>query len=329
MKIAFSEYKLVCKNPIESKQVYTSRTGALLKFDFPNGNIGYADCHPWIEAGDASLENQLKALSQGEFTPLTKRSLAIAELDSQARSKGASLFHNLTIPKSHFFIANIQAYDSKEIAKAMQEGFTYFKVKLGRDLPNELPCLKRLMSTFNNNMKVRLDFNLKLSKSQFEHVCRELAPLANRIDFCEDPFPFSANEWRDSKFEKFALACDSGSEKVVLNNNEHLIMVVKPAVQDITPFLKNAQNYKQIVFTSYLDHPLGQLSAAYFAGMTLKKVGDKVGLCGLLSHHAYHSTPFSEQLAQQGPDFLVPDGTGLGFDGLLAKQKWTQLYDGK
>jgi hypothetical protein len=45
----------------------------------------------------------------------------------------------------------------------------------------------------------------------------------------------------------------------------------------------------------------------------------------LLSQRAYEATEFSEALAQRGPAFLAPEGTGLGFDELLSRLDWRAI----
>ena len=74
-----------------------TRRGALVRV----GN-GFADVHPWPELGDAPLERQLTMLARGETTALTRRSLELARIDSDARARSVSLFAGLTIPLSHW-----------------------------------------------------------------------------------------------------------------------------------------------------------------------------------------------------------------------------------
>ena len=81
------------------------------------------------------------------------------------------------------------------------------------------------------------------------------------------------------------------------------------------------------MFTSNLDHPLGQCWAAYSAALFYAdKPADVVPLCGLVTQHVYRPNAFSELLGMSiSPEFCVPGGTGLGFDDLLAAQEWKRL----
>jgi len=93
------------------------------------------------------------------------------------------------------------------------------------------------------------------------------------------------------------------------------IHIHKPAVDGPIPELP------RVVVTSYLDHPIGQLGAAYAAS-----VSKCLEPCGLLSHTAYKKNPFSERF-QIVNERLVPDqsGTGIGYDDLLENMNWKRL----
>lgn len=324
MKIAYSEYELTGVVPIEGKNVHLTRKGALLRLDFKSDYCGYADCHPWTELGDAPLQDQLRLLKQGKITPLLSRSIAFASEDACARNKKVSLFEGLTVPDSHFFISNILQWDSNHIEDALKEGFCYFKIKLGRNLAQELPKLIELLQ-ISQKFKVRLDFNLKLTESEYQAFCEKIAPWKGRIDFFEDPFIFEKDAWERFQNNGYNLACDLNSEQALANPQSASVVVLKPAVQDDSPFLNNLRPSQKLVITSYLDHPIGQLAAAYTAAKARAKVPAQVSVCGLLSHRAYKPNPFSEQLAQQGPEFVIPAGTGCGLDDLLKKQRWIDL----
>lgn len=316
MKIAYSSYELVGK--------HASRKGALLKFEFPNGSKGYSDCHPWPELGDLPLENQLGRLANNQFTPLTRNSMQIALCDARARLEGKSVFAGLTIPKSHYLIPDIRFCNHDKISSALENGFTHFKIKLGNELGVEMNQLKSLLEQFFEKIKLRLDFNLKISQIQFEQLCKELFPWKQCIDFYEDPFHFHPQQWRSFQLQGHVLACDYHSEEALSFPESAAVLVVKPAIQELNSFFAAENKLSRMVVTSYLDHPIGQLSAAYFAGLFTSKM-HVVDICGLLSHHAYHANPFSEQLSQIGPEFAIPEGTGLGFDQLLEMQNWKWL----
>ncbi len=276
------------------------REGALLSVEG-----GYADCHPWVELGDLPLQEQLKRLADGQTTRLTERSLYFAGLDREARAKKRSLFDGLAIPPSHHLLLKI----TDEIPDT-----SLFKIKMGREL-EEKEQLKMLLEKFP--CQVRLDFNARLTERAFEAFLEEMVPFLPFFDFIEDPFPFSEVAWQRLQEQySVSLACDAGSERAIGKTKAAKVLILKPAVQAHAPF----QNLSQkLVVTSYLDHPLGQLSAAYIAAQL------KVATGGLCSHLVYQTNEFSEQLPQKGPFLTPPEGTGFGFDALLAKLPWKKL----
>ena len=98
-----------------------------------------------------------------------------------------------------------------------------------------------------------------------------------------------------------------------------MMRLVKPARHHSTSGLP--------VFTSNMDHPLGQCWAAYNAAKFYTgKPESEIPLCGLVTHHVYRPNPFSERMGMDiTPEFPVPGGTGLGFDDLLEALPWKTL----
>lgn len=325
--IAFSAYDLIPNQPIQSKIAHSIRCGALLKFHFENGTIGYADCHPWVELGDDPLKTQLKMLKEGVCTKLTAQSLAFAWCDAEARSAGINLFADKIIPPSHYLLANLENYHLAQVLKHVEEGFTRIKIKLGNHLKEEVKNLKKLCEILFENealakkLLLRLDFNLKLDFLKFEQFLEEIGLWKEKIEFYEDPFGFDFDVWRSlQKKHRINLACDYLSERVCQGLDCSIIAIHKPAVQAQTLF---QAGYKRIV-TSYLDHPLGQLCAAFTAS-SVQNNPIPLEICGLLSHKIYQNNAFSEQLFNDGPVLVPPGGTGFGFNELLESQTWCPL----
>lgn len=271
------------------------REGALIRIDG-----GHADCHPWPELGDLPLEQQLKKLAFGETTPLTERSFSFAKLDREARRERRSLFEGLMIPKSHHLLLNV----SDPFSNA-----SIVKIKVKKTTPTE--SLKTLIE--KHGCRIRLDFNAQLEIEEFESFLKEMKPYLSSIDFIEDPFPYHREKWQSMQ-EKYgvALACDRNSKQAIGHIESAKVLVIKPAVQDSAPFQNALQ---RIVVTSYLDHPFGQLTAAFVAAQMTTEV------CGLHSHHVYQTNEFSERFGEE----LTPFGTGFGFDDLLERLPWKKI----
>jgi O-succinylbenzoate synthase len=307
---AYFPYELISIN-----QSLGMRQGALLKIVFADHLVGYADCHPWPELGDIPLAEQVALFSQGHFeTPHLKRALFFARLDAEARSQKVNLFDGLVIPNSHYLALDWQALN---ILEAREQGFEAFKFKVTPQL--DLPLLKkRIKQLEGTSCKVRLDFNATFTRQRFESFLEEIKEHLPLIDFCEDPFPYDAEQWKSVQ-EKYAisLACDRHSGQALHCVEAARVLIVKPALQDPYRFLESAQ---RLIMTSSLDHPLGQLCAAYEAAKV--NASRSLDLCGLLSHHVYRDSPFSQALPCHGPLFGKPVGTGMGLDELLETIPW-------
>lgn len=321
MKISYQHYELLACTSIRSQH---KRKGSLLRFEFDDGILGYADCHPWVELGDLPLDQQLDLLAQGRMTAVTERSLFFARLDAEARAHDRNLFSGLFIPLSHYLITDfLHENVFEEMGEALNKGFTYFKLKLGSNLPSETNKLKNLLKRFENcSFLLRLDFNAKLTKKAFCEFLVDIEFARQNIDFYEDPFPYEPNEWKEVQDEyKVHLACDYQSQKAIGQPDSAKVLVIKPASQCEKEFNSANQSKQRLIVTSYLDHPLGQLSAAYVAAKTFK-ISDQ---CGLLSQHAYQVNEFSERLKNEGARLIPPSGTGFGFDDLLENVLWKKL----
>ncbi|HEX3068174.1 MAG TPA: enolase C-terminal domain-like protein [Thermoanaerobaculia bacterium] len=243
---------------------------------------GFADVHPWAELGDAPLDEQLAMLARGETTPLTAASLRFAAIDAAARREGRSVFDGLSIPPSHW------------PGPDPPPGFDTVKLKSIDRIPG--------------HVRLRIDFNATLTPEEFVRIAATLPH--ERIDFIEDPCPYDAATWRDLRDRtslRLALDRGNGSEDVD-------VLVIKPAVQEIPP------SRAEIVVTSYMDHPLGQLSAAYAAA--------KAGItttCGLITHVLYESDQFIDRMQIDRARLIPPAGTGFGFDDLLENLPWRRI----
>jgi O-succinylbenzoate synthase len=293
MELWYWKYDLTPKRRLNARALGGAREGALIRL-----GDGFADVHPWPELGDAPLDEQLALLAKGDTTPLTQRSLAVAAIDGDARDRGVNLFEGLTIPDSHW------PYDGGGVPR----GFDTVKVKMGPDASIE-PL--RILAGF----RLRLDFNGSVDRGGVVRFIGTLPPdVLESIDFLEDPTEYDARTWNDLRARTgLRLAIDRAVETDGVD-----VLVVKPAVQGLGPALATD---REIVITSYMDHPIGQLSAAYFAA----RHAERVSRCGLLTHVLFESDPFIERMKIEEARLVPPEGTGLGFDDLLAALPWKKL----
>ncbi len=314
LHIAYSLYELFPKTPLGSVAALAPRKGSLLKIQFKDGKVGYADCFPWPELGDLPLTSQLDLLKKGHLTNLTRRSLFFAQMDSEARAAHTSLWnfgdkgdmgkrenresHIGGIPPSHALLAHLKLLTPVLLESLASQGFTSIKLKLGssnfREGARVLAQLGSLLRQYS--LKVRLDFNSALTGDDVEIFFQELGqgldPGLNQklnqklklareqIDFIEDPTPYDSRLWSEiQKKWGVRLALDRMSEEI----QSHLVpgsfslVVLKPAIQDPKWMTALAEKFGvNLVVTSYLDHPFGQYCAAWTA-VQLCRLGKEKG----------------------------------------------------
>lgn len=328
--ISVHRYVLTPKQPIGSLASVLPRQGSLLRVQFEEGEVGYADCFPWPEVGDLDLESQLQLLKKGELTSLTRQSFRFAQVDAQARAQGLSLWAGLEIPPCRPILTSSQDLDSSVFEPLAAQGFTSVKMKGSKNWEAEAeflfhhgPELKKL------GLKICLDFNGSLSWKQIQGFLRALGPVREQIDMIEDPCPYDSRHWAQIQKEwdvRLALDRFSWEARAQLTADSFSILIFKPAIQSMEDALLLAQEFKVTLgVTSYLDHPLGQLCAAWTAAKLAQISSVRLEECGLLTHLAYQETFFSRYIRSHGPKMIPPQGTGFGMDSSLADLEWELL----
>ncbi len=316
IKIDYSAYIL------KKVGVNSSRVGALLRMEWPEG-LGYADLHPWPEYGDAYLKEQLKGLadyqksnSEAGLSQLQKQALYFSKIDARARAQKKSLFENFNIPESHFLITREEEIEEQNLANISKGGFKKIKVKLGGDPLMAAVSVSELAGMAPQIL--RLDVNANWSASEFKFFADKIPKeFKTRVEFIEDPFHSAHDHWRLlSQTYGFSFARDFEV------GDAYAVRILKPAVENIVEIVKTESPEVQFVVTSYLGHPLGQLSAAFEATKLKESVGVRLLECGLLSQNVYEVNDFSRSLLIQNARLQPPEGTGFGFDELLEKQRW-------
>ncbi|MBA3602995.1 MAG: hypothetical protein H0W50_05005 [Parachlamydiaceae bacterium] len=318
MKIAYHLYQLHFKRRYGDFSSKVPRKGALLQITFHDGLIGYCDCHPWVELGDESLENQLHLLSQNARTPLLERSLHFANLDANARKERHSLFKGMTIPLCHQLISL-----SDNLPELSSQGLTHFKLKVGSFPDVEISTMQLWVQNISG-LHFRLDFNEKLSRKIF-HEYWEKIPYEVRecIDLVEDPYPYDSDAWtQDQLALQVSFAADRKCLLALQSPDSAHYCVYKPAVES-SP--KSFEHTTKLIITSYLDHPFGQMCAAYEAARLSNLYPQQVSLCGLLTHKCFQEDPFISSIHSRGGQLMPQEGTGFGFNTLLKDIPWKKL----
>ncbi len=293
--------------------------GALLRV-----GDGYGCLHPWPEFGDLPLPDQLARLAAGQPTALAEMALRCAAIDGAARAAGVSLFDGLEIPASHYSWSFAQP-TQPQFEKLLAEGWPALKAKGYANYGETTRFLEQCARMAGDGgPRFRVDFNACLRADSFQKFV-EFMPVRvyRQLDFVEDPFPYEAEAWQACR-ERWGvrLALDKGWQ-----DGEHGFdaVVVKPARRDWRTVAQRHPG-QPLILTSAMDHPLGQMFAAWEAAQARVELGDLVGLCGLCTQHLFEPDAFLERVLSPGgrlqPD---TDGGGLGFGSVLDKLPWRRL----
>lgn len=314
MKVWYSPYKLFPKHSLNNK-TSGSRSGFLIKIHDYNMLAGYADCHPWPEFGDETSNVQLKRLREGQFSEILKRTIYCAMIDGLARERNESLFDQKIKVRSHYTMASITELTDAHLKKILNNKFQTIKLKLGKNPEAEAKKISRLSPQLFKKLSWRLDFNGRGGEVFLKHADPSFLKC---VEFIEDPEAFHKQRW--NKIEKefsVTLAFDQpaqGSENTLYKGPR----VIKPARQ-------SRAVRAQDILTSSMDHAVGQSFAFWQAQQVVKSHGKQKHDFGLQTQHLYKSNPFFDEIATTQPYFKFSEGTGLGFDDLLARQKWLSL----
>ncbi len=341
MKMWIAPYELQPRGSLNNRSSGTVRAGSLIRIETERGD-GFADIHPWPELGDETLSEHLDSIISGRPTRLAERSLWFAQKDALYRSRGESAFREVKIPESHFFIPDIFVTGVDRLQAMIQDGFRTVKIKVGRNVQAELQIFQHMAPGWPEGLQIRLDFNSNLSPEEADDYLDRLpAQIKKRIEFIEDPTRFSVETWAGLYSRRgLPLALDLEADNEVriqraLEGESIQYVVIKPAVQNaeriadlVNSVSANKPSAREVKFsvTTYLDHPIGQVSAAWVAALLNTKYPDRMATCGLLSHlSAYEPNEFSELLENRGPNLIPPEGRGFGFNDLLQRQNWKAL----
>jgi len=242
-----------------------------------------------------TLDEQLTRLVDGNPTPQAQRTLDCIAADGAARVERRSLFDGLRIPRSHWTVG------PNDSPNDVPYTFDTVKLKAGPDID---ALARRIGDWFS--FAVRIDFNSMASPELIRELHEKTPHDWERIDFIEDPFPAS-EDWEKLQDE---LAVNFAADRELCATAK--VQICKPAI-DLPPT-------GPAICTSYMDHAIGQLWAAYEAARMSPNE-----TCGLLTDHLFESDDFFDQLSHDETRLMPPSGTGLGFDELLQQLPWKPL----
>ncbi|MFM7376281.1 MAG: enolase C-terminal domain-like protein, partial [Chthoniobacterales bacterium] len=203
MKIRTHHYALQ-PGPNPARAARGPRQGALIRVEFDDETIGYADLHPWEEFGHAPLADHIASLRTDKPTPLANLALRHARTDAAARRVGVSLFDGLPEVRSHVLFTDWINAPRSAFEQCVNEGYAAAKLKIGHDPQREAAAL---------NVLADLPLRWRLDANASQHTKNFLAALSPavraNIEFLEDPMPYEPSSWSAlSEHERIPLALD-------------------------------------------------------------------------------------------------------------------------
>lgn len=313
----------------------------MLCLETPYGK-GYADLHPWPTLGDSPWEDQLEECRKGSLSQQLHISLSMAEDDARARYQKQPALGTESIVTNHTLFLDAQlTLSSLREAFPFSQKPTLAKWKVNPEtLPHHFDFLLSASEEFPF-LRWRLDANSTLDQDELLSFWKRLPQKTKTlIDYIEDPCRYTLAGWQRLMDEGIPLALDfewknwwpssEATKPPPTLPKGSLTFILKPAVQNFCLwedwFVEKAN---PIVFTSYLDHPLGLVHGLWRVQTFMEKHPDLVRTCGFnlaLNKGQLQELGFS---MYQGSDnekiWRGFSGAGIGNKNYLESRPWTPL----
>jgi len=320
-EILFHRYELTAKAPLNAATTRKKYPGALILVE---GGVGCI--HPWPEFGDAPLEEHLYSLLTDQPTALASLAFACAREDSSARKQKISLFDGVVVPRSHYsWNSALRLEEQCEVL--VSEKWPAVKMKGTCDVTATAALINEISERTRRagwSVKLRVDFNSCTNLDNIQLFLSLLNETARReLDFLEDPVPYEESVWCELQQRyQLRLAVDKAWATATRGFD---VVVVKPTRRDWKLVIQKHPQ-AQLVFTSAMDHPIGQSWAALQAARARSDLPSQVAVCGLCTQHLFQGDAFCSRLKTPS-GYFQPDavGGGLGFGDLIAELKWEKL----
>lgn len=329
MKIFISKYQIIPRSSLNSLVTTEKkpREGALLKVQWLDGRIGYADIHPWPELGDATLDEQLGDLKKGRISTQLEQSIWCASQDAKLRENKKNIFEVGAKVSNNFTLSDYKSAPDGMLDEVRKADFKTIKMKAGLNLEEEAKFVARMASA---QFKVRLDFNAALSFQSFHKFLGFLTPRAKlAIEYIEDPFQFDLEQWTNAN-ELVPLALDREASRVKWDELPAILpfkfLILKPAKDDVDKTVQKAiQHRLKLTVTSNMDHVVGVLHALAVAMKLQKDFPSMMCEAGCMTHNLFQLDECSAAINTSGPFFQKTAGYGIGLEKELNAVLWQPL----
>lgn len=329
MKISIAKYQLTPRSTLNSLVTAHKkpREGVLLKIQWLDGRIGYADLHPWPELGDLSLDEQLQDLKKGRISTQLEQSIWCAAQDSKLREAKKNIFEVGSRVANNYTLSDYKSAPGGILDEIKKADFKTIKMKAGLNLEEEAAFVARMAAA---QFKVRLDFNSVLTWQSFHRFLGLLTPRAKlAIEYIEDPFPFDPESWKKAN-ELIPLALDREVKRIKWDDYSSEVpfryLILKPAQDDVDRTIQKTIHFRlKVAVTSYMDHTVGALHALGVAMKLQKDFPSMMTEAGCLTHNLFQLDEFSAAVNTSGPFFQKTQGYGIGLEKELNSVLWQDL----
>jgi len=304
-QIEIRRYRLRLARPLRTAHGVLEVREGFLVLARDGDRTGRGDAAPLPEMGTESVQECLEALGAARFDalprpPAARSAVKQALLDLSAQEAAvplARLLHPgapLEVPASALLSAQTVSELAREAQRAVAEGFTTLKLKVGFD--DDFARAAVVRDAVGPRVKLRLDANGAWDAATALRKLRELAPLG--IELCEQPTPDLAGLERSpvpiAADEMLAVDPDAALQRAQF-------VVLKPSLLgglDRAFELAQRAHHRGlgVIVTTALDSLVGRAGAIHLAAAVLAlgpQPGAGIATGGLLA----------EDL---GPDPFVP-----------------------
>ncbi len=262
------------------------------------------------------------------------------------------------------FLALQREFQQEYCDDVWDGGVQTLKVKLNTEWHEFFSLITRLPIEQRLQYSWRFDFNGQLNADDYQSFCEAALRHNLRVDYIEDPLPWCAEDWRKlAECTPFALARDvwaglmdsvahadaapkvaslaqltaeaiveefavagSAADAAWENCDFLKVLVIKPLVLPHTLWpIRQMTNQLRWVFTSNLDHPLGNMLGLWWALRFYAAQGMSPEVCGFASYRQFAPTPYHQEMSWWGSRLVATQGQGVGFTDLLESEPWQEI----
>ncbi len=292
------------------------RKGALLRVRFQGlPHAGHADLFPWTELGDEPLEDQLDALRKGVPYSLGAASLCWAHHEAKALREGKALLGETPVA-SHATLTG---------PSPLPADCNRAKLKVGAPEVGRWSETEAFLRS-HAGVRWRLDFNgLFRDLEGARKFWRGVSPdVRERIEFVEDPMAGALMEDAALKevFRGTKVAVDRAATPRAVARAD--LWVVKPVCFSPDHLFSHVRHFpREVVVTSNMDHPLGQLIALHAAQELRGCLGERLLDGGLITHGLYAPHAHSHWVEVRGACLRATSrGPGWGLGEVWERLTW-------